>query len=548
MAFTLTEFLAIPIMSQASVRTAFNTLSFRPVESISVIEIPVENFVRKNELGLSTAIGCSETPEIFIEFVRDIFESGAAALIIATGFHIRNIPEDVLQIAESLSFPIIEIPWEIRFSDITEAVLTELHNWHLTELKRSENLQNKLLNLFLNGSSLSDALELLRSELGNPLIIINNVGKVKGKSNRAESLLEILAPHIEKAFSISDVDVYESTELFNISEDSIIVHKIQSLNKLYGYILLQLIPERKADTFFKNEKENIIRQITSTLMLWFQKEDAIKETETRFRDDFIWSIAKGEVDSWDNMSLRAKSLGYDLSIPFVCITGLIDIVNEPKGVDYEQWLYNNINSIKGQIIWAGKYLKLMTMVTYQQERLIIFLEAKNNQEQQNVNKFLDIIESRLKKLTPDIIISWGIGENHIGVRTFHESFIDANTALDICYSQEGPGHRSTYAKTGIYRVLRMIGNNKELREVIQLIIVELVKYDRQRGLNLINTLKAYIHNQGNVSQTARALNLHRQSLLYRLKKIESLTNKSLSNPDDLFLLDLSIRLWGYYSK
>ncbi|MEA4848427.1 MAG: PucR family transcriptional regulator ligand-binding domain-containing protein [Clostridiaceae bacterium] len=546
MSFTLTELLTIPIMQQANVRTAFSTLSFRPVESISVIEIPVENFVRKNELVLSTAIGCSDNPEIFKEFVRDIFESEAAALTIATGRHIKNIPAEVIQVAEELNFPIIEIPWEIRFADITEAVLAKLHDWHVTNLKRSEDLQNRLLNLFLNDSPLSNALELVHKEIENPLVVIDNFGKVKGKSRKSEAFLEALTPYIEEAFSISDI--YETVNLFNIPEDSIIIHKIQSSNKLYGYILLQLTTERKMETYFKNEKENIIRHIISTLMLWFQKEEAVKETEIRFRDDFIWSIAKGEVDSWENMSLRARSLGYNLSIPYVCIAGLIDNANKSKGNCYEQWLCNNINNIKEQVIWSGKYLKLMTMVTYQQDRLIIFLEAKNNQIQQNINKFLDLIESRLKRLFPDLIVSWGIGENNIGIRTFHESFIDAGTALDICYSQEGPGHRSTYARTGIYRVLRMIDNNDELKDTIPLIIGELVKYDKQRGLDLINTLKIYIQNRGNVSQTARALNLHRQSLLYRLKKIESLTNRSLSNPDDLFLLDLSIKLWMYSAK
>lgn len=47
----------------------------------------------------------------------------------------------------------------------------------------------------------------------------------------------------------------------------------------------------------------------------------------------------------------------------------------------------------------------------------------------------------------------------------------------------------------------------------------------------------------NVSQTSRALNLHRQSLLHRLRNIEQLTGLSLLDADDLFLLELSVRLW-----
>ncbi|WP_369405119.1 helix-turn-helix domain-containing protein [Piscibacillus salipiscarius] len=49
--------------------------------------------------------------------------------------------------------------------------------------------------------------------------------------------------------------------------------------------------------------------------------------------------------------------------------------------------------------------------------------------------------------------------------------------------------------------------------------------------------------KGNVSQTARALNLHRQSLLYRLRNIEKLTKLSLVDADDSFLLEFSVRLW-----
>ena len=65
----------------------------------------------------------------------------------------------------------------------------------------------------------------------------------------------------------------------------------------------------------------------------------------------------------------------------------------------------------------------------------------------------------------------------------------------------------------------------------------------ENEMYLIKTFTVYTKNKGNVSQTARELNLHRQSLLYRLRKIEALTKLSLIDPDDLFLLDLSIKIW-----
>lgn len=115
--------------------------------------------------------------------------------------------------------------------------------------------------------------------------------------------------------------------------------------------------------------------------------------------------------------------------------------------------------------------------------------------------------------------------------------------MEIGSRQKGPGQRNTYASTGIYRVLQCLANNDEIHSVVLSTIGGLVVYDKDRGLDLIRTLMVYIRNRCNVSQTARELNLHRQSLLYRLGKIEALTGLSLTESDDLFLLDLSIKLW-----
>jgi PucR family transcriptional regulator, purine catabolism regulatory protein len=100
-----------------------------------------------------------------------------------------------------------------------------------------------------------------------------------------------------------------------------------------------------------------------------------------------------------------------------------------------------------------------------------------------------------------------------------------------------------YENTRIDRVLLSIAQNEEMKEIIMSTIEPLVQYDNQRNMDLIGTFIAYNRCHGNVSQTARLLNLHRQSLLYRLRKIESLTGLSLIDPDDLFLLDLSIKIW-----
>ena len=62
------------------------------------------------------------------------------------------------------------------------------------------------------------------------------------------------------------------------------------------------------------------------------------------------------------------------------------------------------------------------------------------------------------------------------------------------------------------------------------------------GSDLTATLSAYIRCGFNVSKAAKKLNIHRQSMIYRLHRIEDLTGLSLSDPDNIYLLWTALRV------
>jgi purine catabolism regulator len=76
----------------------------------------------------------------------------------------------------------------------------------------------------------------------------------------------------------------------------------------------------------------------------------------------------------------------------------------------------------------------------------------------------------------------------------------------------------------------------------------LADYDKRTGSDLVATLKAYLDNERNVSKTADALFMHRNSIKYRLEKIESLLTSDLNDPDNRLLLHLAINVWAEGGK
>lgn len=104
-----------------------------------------------------------------MNFVQEVIDSGASALAIALGRYVTEIPQEILQLAEAHDFPIIELPWRIRFSDITQTVLSKLNQWQQSIVDNSEELQKELLHLFLN--PLRKSLKLLQIGLATTTTI-----------------------------------------------------------------------------------------------------------------------------------------------------------------------------------------------------------------------------------------------------------------------------------------------------------------------------------------------------------------------------------------
>src|SRR5438552_1848073 len=111
MQYTVKDVLSNPLLKNSRLLSAAQLVSTKSIESVSVIEMPVEDFVQENDLVLTTAIGCGNNLSLFQAFVSDVYTSGAAALAIAIGRHVDHIPEQIIQFANELHFPIIELPW-----------------------------------------------------------------------------------------------------------------------------------------------------------------------------------------------------------------------------------------------------------------------------------------------------------------------------------------------------------------------------------------------------------------------------------------------------
>jgi purine catabolism regulator len=552
---TIKQVMDFEIMESTKLLTTEKSIENCEVEWVSVIEIPVENFVRKNEFVLSTGIGCGHDTKLLKQFVSDLYEAGASAIGLAMGRYIFDIPKEIIAFAEERNFPVIQIPWEIRFSEIQHAVMTTLNRLQEGEIKQYEAIQQKLLNLVLKSHNLSKVADFIEKEIGYPILITNKAGTIKGKSSNSVNVIdkwkECLHPQKEaqilSTLNDSQHPLHTRIERVECQDFDVLQIPVQTADIVQGYLIV-FLPEGAEEEFLITRNLSILEQASTTLTMWFLRENAIEETELRLRGDFVWSLAKGDIISWDHALAQAKSLGYDINLPYICVVGFPEKMEslyrkyKTKAL-FQQWEKSIFHYIEDEAYHASEFFDRKVMVTSQNKEVIIYIEATNDPNHDNVKGFLDLVDRRLTNLLPGVEISWGIGRYHQGDQSFSSSFQDAKIALKIGRRKKGAGARVSFDDTKVERTLLSLATHPEMKEIVYSTIAPLMKYDEERDMDLIRTFTAYHQNQGKVSQTSRVLNLHRQSLLYRLRKIEMLSGLSLVDPDDRFLLDLSIKIW-----
>lgn len=542
------EILAFPILRSATVKTGQRVLTDRVVEWVSVIENPVENFVRENEFVLTTGIGCNQDEEQLLRFVEDVYESGASALAIATGRHVFDIPPIVSRFAEDRNFILIEIPWEIRFADIVHEIMRHLMDDRIEQDERPKDIQQQLIQMILEGRTIQVIAAFIEAEIDKQVLIVNDKGEMVAGSANVTAVQSLWNEMKQNAVHVQESHHPRYSELRKVG---------RSGQQLYQFTI-KSNGQFKGDFFILSTDENplkrheltIAEQAVVATSLWFSRNSAVMEAEGRMQNEFLLSLAIGKNMTTEHIQAHADLFKYDLELPYVCIVGLPENLGSlifqqsTQSVSRKTDLEYMNSYIKDGIFYAADSINRRVLYAFKDDIILIFLETSVATTADTVNQFLDLVERRFLHLLPGVQFSWGIGKRVEGTANFKNSYQKAKAALDMGRGQVGIGKRTHFDDTQLSSLFVHLIANEEVKQILLSVISPLLAYDEGKGMDLIQTFSVYRKTSGNVSKTARELNLHRQSLLYRLRKIESLTGKSLVNPDDLFLLEFAVKLWS----
>jgi purine catabolism regulator len=261
------------------------------------------------------------------------------------------------------------------------------------------------------------------------------------------------------------------------------------------------------------------------------KAKAISETKKSLRGNFLEGLLAGTLPKREIERLSSR-LDHDTAPPHAALTVAWDGENAPS-----------LRRIETTLNWLLSTNNRPTLVhVYGDDHICIFQTLRANENLDVSHRLVRRLSEQLQTEYPEYNIVAGLSGPANGLQEWPEVHKEAVQALEV--GKRLHLHKSVeYNSLGVYRLLGQLDDNPAVHTFTDRVIGPLVEYDRRHRSNLVNTIAAYFGHHGNISQTAEALFIHRNTLLYRLERIQDLTGHDLNQSDMRLALHLALKLW-----
>lgn len=254
----------------------------------------------------------------------------------------------------------------------------------------------------------------------------------------------------------------------------------------------------------------------------------------RHREELVLQLAKGCKLNDEQLNVIAERLGIDLLQPRIAV--LVKVIpgnNVSFSLEHLQRLvhlleYPERDNIVGILSVSRKEVLVLKPVAISQNEWSRDIEAKR------VNALL----KRIKK-EGAFTIKIALGDYFEGVDGLAKSFETAQLTMQASSNKNGDVffYQDYKLPVLLNSILSESWKAEQIRE----------PYERLRTFDtkgiLIRTLKEYFAQNCDACRTCQTLHIHRNTLRYRIEKIERITLLSINRLSDIFQLYLAIELF-----
>jgi len=290
--------------------------------------------------------------------------------------------------------------------------------------------------------------------------------------------------------------------------------------RLFGIIVIETTGEDRPDG-----RLQAIEHGATILALEMSKERTAAEVERRLRGDLVEQLLVSNLDATEatRLARQAERLGHRLPAHAWVLA-----LEPDRDIDEESADTDSVDALLSQLV---KKQAPDALVVARTASAVVILPESSAPNLARAEELAHDIQVALARSFRPATISAGIGSLANSVEELSRSYSEARQALRLLRRAGGRERVTSYRSLGAFRLLLEVQRPEAVRLFVQDLLGNLIDYGDTRATPLLETLEGLVEARWVRTAAARRLNVHVNSLAYRLQRIEALTGLDLDDPE-----------------
>lgn len=511
----------------------------RVVMTVESTEAPdVAGYISPNTLLIMTGLAFQKDQTLLCDTLEELNERSCAGLAIKFGRFIDELDDCVLETANRLSFPLLQIPFTTTLGEVYHEVLSYIWNNQNDYLLNALNAQRKISNMILQGNSMQSIMNNLVAILKKPVMIVDLFGEIQGygysyTKKEREKTVEI----IKQLLKAGEIESSSSYQIYETKEQKYCIYPIKGVGRNTNYmIILDFEPEKHEELLL------VIEQVLMAMSMYFYRNLYLEYNKMRSQEEFLMTLTEHLNDKiWTERQVLALGESYGIkqadSYEIVMISMEMPQNRKfnPNNFSRKEEIYILVYIWIKRIIEEGMDEKILIFPQESKWRYILLIQGK---QENLIEEYIHIHDSVEEKFRLPITIAQG---NNVSLLHIKNSYQEAERCIENgCRSKKLP-YLLTSKPRNMLELFKFVPE-KNMMETCTLTLKELTFPKDQMQEELRKTLQTYLACGSSITKTAESLFLHRNTIKYRIKKCEEILGIELSNVSDCFQIQLALVL------
>jgi len=451
-------------------------------------------------------------------------EAGVAALCLK--MQQSEMPQSILQLSDALSFPIIRLPADCIFSNVSIAVSEAIFNMETLSHRTVQNRIESFLDAVSDNLGLKHILETLEDLLGNAVILLDDsnemITTVK-TADRFRGFAFDLAHHFRRCAAQSDPTLELDGHSCPLS--------IFPINT--GALQPSLIIICGINGPISELDNTSISRISRMLAVEIRNSSTIHKIQRKYKNQFAQDWLLGNLKTETDILLAAANSDYNFQRQS---RYQVAILRLPEEAQDEAQIDHHISAVRR----AVKETEANILFTFFDEHLIFLLDDPLSPGR--VPPYFSALLHRLEKLlrAESLSICVSSVQPPLAVPEAYEETKKLLFISQQCGIQDPFIFRENL---GIYSLLALLpAESADVHHFRERYLAPLREYDAQHHSDLVRTLRVYLASNHNTRATANRMFAHYNTISYRINRIKEILQLDIDDVDISVELNIAFKL------